>query len=186
MTAVKSCPVATVLEGGYRPERISLAAENVVRALAGFASSSGRSSTGEEQTASRARVATNDPPSDKEMLAPELAEWKARSGPGPSPIMDLKDERDPKHVTPLGAAWRPRIPGFCRPEAVLEMCRRVFNNFPPFQGRNVFRENRKVEIDEEFGCLERQLVNLPHINTPTMELPPTDESADEKKKCSLH
>jgi acetoin utilization deacetylase AcuC-like enzyme len=133
VAAVPGVPVAAVLEGGYNPEKISLAAENAVRGLLGLAHASGRSQ------------AVGATPLDLEYSADGA--WSALKWPPrtvfPSPHKSASSHRK----TPLGSRWRVHdetiYPILCghgsvrgrlaRPEAVLEGLRRALIAEPAWQ-----------------------------------------------------
>lgn len=169
-SAVPDVPVAAVLEGGYSPEKISLAAENVVRGFLGRKYAKGN---GDDSITERAW----------EPATP----WRRETFPSPDHACTATSAR---RATPLGTPWRAPhtvlhkilrcAPGkkaimspLARPEAVLEHLRRSLNAEPAWQDRAAaagvervfdvcdFAGDGEPSVEEEAGFLESVLQSLP-------------------------
>lgn len=104
-SAVPDCPVAAVLEGGYDPLRISLAAENLVRALLGADRPSERraNNLGDMHQALPAAKVSSSPGrrgDDISNFSKTLAPVEPSAG---TPLSFLPAARQPAHVPPLYA-----------------------------------------------------------------------------------
>ena len=78
----------------------------------------------------------------------------------PRPNVDFSAEHSHR-LTPLNLPWRPLHSGLCRPEAVLEGCRRNLNRL---WGEKVllevsFEEDDEVSVEIELQWLDEQLEN---------------------------
>jgi hypothetical protein len=156
MTAT-GAPVAAILEGGYNPEGISMAADNVVRALLGWQASARASSSDPvpapqllPSTSWSADVMSGDTYLDA--LAPELRSDNLRHGHA---FNVLSDERGV-----LGSPMRAKHAFASRPEAVLDAVRRRLNALPAWQRlaadmgvQRVFRE-LPIDLSDEAEALD--------------------------------
>lgn len=141
-TSIRGVPVACILEGGYSPELISLAAENTVRALAGCDAPSGRNKRAPPAGVStrKAKKETSSVMEPSEALRWVSDKWESQS------LRDLAPELrhyERNHMHPfngtsakegiIGVKMREPRATLPRPEGVMEHLRCHLNRLPFWQ-----------------------------------------------------
>ncbi len=148
--------------------RLRLGAENVVRALMGFASPSHRTEAQGDAHGVSPESALVEPwqADSPHSLAPELREWHA---PLPRPDPAFSEVSNSVRTTPLGVQWRPQQFEIARPEAIMESVRRNLSRVPRWHSLFVagpVADGGEMSIEHEAALLEAALVKASLAREP--------------------